>query len=103
MSERLWGHDAVRIEIPYAIAKIVADRDHPHRMEVLNALSETIEGMISSANPLAPGPLATIVEGVLLDGADMSMGPVAYVRKVFMDDVERLYATLRIEIEDRGS
>ena len=103
MTERLWGHDAIRIEVPYAIAKVIANRDHPHRDEVLNAISETIEGLQASSNPLQPGPIATVLEGVVLDGADLSMGPVAYVRKVFMEDVERTYELLRDEIETRES
>jgi hypothetical protein len=99
MSERLWGHDAMRIEIPYAVAKIVADRDHPHRSEVLDAISTALGVMLASSNLLDPSPISTVIEGVLADGADLSMGPVAYVRKVFLSDVERSYIELRNEIE----
>jgi len=98
MTERMWGHDAIRIEIPYAIAKIIADRDHPHRDEVLNHISTAIGNMIAAASLIEPTPIATILDGILMDGNDMSMGPVAYLRKTFMDDVMRSHATLRTEL-----
>ncbi len=98
MTERLWGHDAIRIEIPYAVAKIIADRDHPHRDEVLNHISTALEQMLASASLIEPTPISTILEGILLDGEDMSMGPVAYIRKTFMSDVERSFATLQTEL-----
>ena len=47
MTERMWGHDAIRIEIPYAIAKIIADRDHPHRKEVTTHISIAIGNLLA--------------------------------------------------------
>lgn len=90
MRPRLWGHDGIRIDMPYAIAKILASPDNPDRPELVDSFAQVIVHMLSgeSVFPLDDtSPLAVRVEGVLRDGEDMSMGPVAYVRKVFMTDV----------------
>ena len=99
MTERMWGHDAIRIEIPYAIAKIIADRDHPHRKEVTTHISIAIGNLLANSSLIEPSPIAIVIDGIILDGEDLSMGPVAYVRKVFMDDVERNHATLKMELD----
>jgi hypothetical protein len=95
MKRRLWGHDAVTITVPYAVARILADTNHPHRAEVLDAVSEKLTNMLASDDPFHPGPIASIIDGVLLDGADMSMGPVAYVHKAFLEDTEHVMEMLR--------
>lgn len=91
MRKRLWGHDGIRIEMPYAVAKILADPTHPDRPELIDSIASTISAMLrieTLADMLArTAPIAVRVEGVLRDGEDMTMGPVAYVRKMLMDDV----------------
>jgi hypothetical protein len=98
MSERMWGHDAIRIEMPYSIAKIISDRDHPHRDETLNHISTAIASMIADSSLIEPSPISIVLNGIVMDGDDMSMGPCIYIRKVFMDDVERLHATFQADL-----
>lgn len=100
MTTRLWGHDAIRIEMPFAVAKLISEPHHPARQEVLDAISSHVAEILKWAHPLDPGPMAMIIDGVLVDGNDMSMGPVAYVRKVFLTDVERDFEELRRKIEN---
>ena len=99
MTERLWGHDAIRIEIPYAVAKVIASPGNPDRRALLRTITETLAKMIAESSLIEPSPIAVVLDGILTDGADMSMGPCVYVRKVFMDDVMRNFATLRAELD----
>ena len=100
MTPRLWGHDAIRIEMPFAVAKIISEPHHPARQEVIDAISAHVAEILKWAHPLNPGPMAVVIDGVLVDGQDMSMGPVAYICKVFLTDVERNFEELRKRITD---
>jgi hypothetical protein len=99
MPEKLWDFDGVSVTFPYAIAKIIANRDHPHREEVLNRVSAEIEEMVNEGSWFEqlhdPKPMAKILEGMLKDGADMSYGPVIYLRKIHMNQVEASFNVLR--------
>jgi phenylpyruvate tautomerase PptA (4-oxalocrotonate tautomerase family) len=99
MSERLWGHDAIRIEMPYAVAKILVNPDNGDQPALIADISEAVARMLANSSLLEPSPIAVVLDGVLADGDDVTVGPCVYIRKVFMDDVERLHATLKGELD----